>query len=92
MTAHGVVHRTAVLPLGAARRHIVPRQHLRRWEIPPATSLFDAVHTRDNLWTGGVAEFGRDATPAAKTYGRGRPDGLKRCVCVTWTRQHDSST
>jgi len=87
MTPLGVVHTRAVHSLGVALRHTLSRQHL-----PPATSLFDAVHTRDNLWSGGVAEFGRDATPAAKTCVRGLPKGLTSCVCVTWMRQLDSFT
>jgi len=37
-------------PHFAAFRLTVPRQYL-----PPATSLMNAFHTRDNLWTGGVA-------------------------------------
>ena len=65
-----------MLPLGAARRHMVPRQHL-----PRATSLFDAVHTRDHLWTGRVAELGRDATPG-RNYVRARPSGGAGKVCL----------
>ena len=60
---------------------------------PPACNLPLGCRPHKRQFVDGRGcRVGRDATPAARTCGRGRLEGLTSCVCVTWMRQLDSST